>query len=299
MTKPKLIFFGNERLVSGLDHTETPVLRSLIEAGYDIKAVVANDAGTKSRKQKTLEVADVAAEHGIPVHTPHRPMDIYEELAAYKAEAAVLVAYGRIVPQKLIDLFPFGIVNIHPSLLPKYRGPSPIESAIANGDESTGVSIMALSKDMDAGPVYHQVEFNLPAYETAPHLSQKLASLAASELIATLPRILDGSLQPVAQDESKASYCQLISKQDALLDPETQTAEQAERLVRAYKAFPRARIMFNDAQLIILKAHTADSGTTALDIKFADGRYLCVDELIAPSGKTMSAEAFLKGLRAK
>lgn len=291
----KIIFFGNERLVSGLDHTETPVLKSLIDAGYDIKAVVANDAGTKSRKQKVLEVAELAAANNIPVHTPHRPMDIYDELASYGADAGVLVAYGRIVPQKLIDLFPFGIINIHPSLLPKYRGPSPIESAIANGDESTGVSIMALSKEMDAGPVYHQVEYNLPLYETAPHLSQKLAGLAASELIATLPKIFDGSLTPVAQDESQATYCQLISKDDARLKPETQTAEQAERLVRAYKAYPRARLNAAGHEVIILEAHTTIDQVTALDVPFKDGSYLAIDRLIAPSGKTMDASAFIKG----
>ena len=291
----KIIFFGNERLVSGLDHTETPVLKSLIDAGYDIKAVVANDAGTKSRKQKVLEVAELAVANNIPVHTPHRPMDIYDELASYGADAGVLVAYGRIVPQKLIDLFPFGIINIHPSLLPKYRGPSPIESAIANGDESTGVSIMALSKEMDAGPVYHQVEYNLPLYETAPHLSQKLAGLAASELIATLPKIFDGSLTPVAQDESQATYCQLISKDDARLKPETQTAEQAERLVRAYKAYPRARLNAAGHEVIILEAHTTIDQVTALDVPFKDGSYLAIDRLIAPSGKTMDASAFIKG----
>lgn len=295
MTKPKLVFFGNERLVSGLDHAETPVLSALIEAGYDIKAVVTNDAGTKSRKQKPLEIAELARLHQIPVHTPNKPLDIYDELASYDAEAAVLVAYGRIVPQKLIDLFPKGIINIHPSLLPKYRGPSPIESAIASGDPSTGVSIMALSREMDAGPVYHQVEYNLPTYETAPHLSQKLAALASSELIAALPKILDGSLQPIEQDESRATYCQLISKRDAVLSPGTQTAEQAERFVRAYKAFPRARIDAAGYTLIILDAHVADTATSPLDIKFSDGNFLCIDELIAPSGKTMNAQAFIKG----
>lgn len=291
----KIIFFGNERLVSGLDHTETPVLTSLIEAGYDIKAVVANDAGTKSRKQKVLEVAEVAAANNIPVHTPHRPMDIYDELAAYGADAGVLVAYGRIVPQKLIDLFPFGIINIHPSLLPKYRGPSPIESAIANGDESTGVSIMALSAKMDAGPVYHQVEYHLPLYEAAPHLSQKLAGLAASELIASLPKIFDGSLAPVPQDESQATYCQLISKDDAQLKPESQTAEQAERLVRAYKAYPRARLNVAGHDLILLEAHVTADQTSSLDVAFADGAYLAIDRLVAPSGKTMDGAAFAKG----
>lgn len=294
-TTKRVVFFGNERLVSGLSHTDTPVLRALIGAGYDVVAVVANDAGTKSRKAKVLEVAELARAHDIPVHTPHRPMDIYDQLAAYQADAGVLVAYGRIVPQKLIDLFPFGIINIHPSLLPKYRGPSPIESAIANGDASTGVSIMALSKDMDAGPVYHQIEFNLPGYESAPHLSQKLAGLAATELIATLPKIFDGSLVPTKQDESKATYCQLITKEDARLKPDTQTAEAAERLVRAYKAFPRARLQLHGHDLIVLGARVVDTPSHALDIAFSDGNYLAIEELVAPSGKTMTADAFIKG----
>jgi methionyl-tRNA formyltransferase len=290
----KLVFFGNERLVSGLDHTETPVLQALINEGYDIRAVVANDSGTRSRKPRPLEVAELAKQHNIPVHLPERPMDIYDELKAYDADAAVLVAYGRIVPQKIIDLFPFGIINIHPSLLPKYRGPSPIESAIANGDESTGVSIMSLSAKMDAGPVYHQVEFHLPKYETAPHLSQKLVSLAATELIAALPKIFDGTLAPVEQDESKATYCQLITKADAQLNPATQTAEQAERLVRAYKAFPRARLNLFGHDIIILQAHLSDAQVSPLNIPFKQG-FLSIDQLIAPSGKTMTAEAFIKG----
>lgn len=290
----KLIFFGNERLVSGLDHTETPVLKALIDEGYDVCAVVANDSGTRSRKPRPLEVAELAKKHAIPVYLPERPMDIYDELKAYQADAAVLVAYGRIVPQKLIDLFPFGIINIHPSLLPKYRGPSPIESAIANGDESTGISIMSLTAKMDAGPVFHQVEFHLPKYETAPHLSQKLATLAATELIAALPTIFDGSLSPTEQDEAKATYCQLITKADAVLDPAVQTAEQAERLVRAYKAFPRARLNVAGHDLIILQSHLSDSVASPLDIPFTSG-VLSIDQLIAPSGKTMTADAFVKG----
>src|SRR6478672_7501871 len=182
MTKTKLVFFGNERLISGLSESHTPVLKALIDAGYDIKAVVVNDAGTKSRKSKPLEVAEIAKTHDIPVHTPDRPMDIYDQLAAYEADIAILVAYGRIVPQKLIALFPHGIVNIHPSLLPKYRGPSPIESAIANGDNNTGVSIMALSAKMDAGPVYKQIVYDLTGQESAPVLARELANIAATEL---------------------------------------------------------------------------------------------------------------------
>lgn len=295
MTKTKLVFFGNERLVSGLDSTETPILRSLIDAGYDIKAVVVNSAGTKSRKRKPLEVADLASAHDTPVLTPSSPMDIYDQLASYEAEAAVLVAYGRIVPQKLIDLFPHGIINVHPSLLPKYRGPSPIESAIANGDESTGVSIMSLRAKMDAGPVYRQIEYNLLGNESAPSLALNLARLAATELTGSLPGILDGSITPIEQDESEVTYCQLISKQDAVLQPESHTAVQAERLVRAYLAFPRARIDVQGHSVIVLQAHVAAEPLSPLDVKFSDGMHLSIEKLIAPSGKTMDAESFIKG----
>lgn len=295
----KLVFFGNERLISGLATTTAPVLSALIGAGYDIKALVANDSGTKSRKPRPLEVAELAKAHNIPVHLPAKPIDIYDTLAEYGADAAVLVAYGRIVPQQLIDLFPFGIINIHPSLLPYYRGPSPIESAIANGDATTGVSIMSLSAKMDAGPVYHQVPVHLAGSETAPHLAATLAELAATELVATLPRIFDGSLQPIPQDESLATYCQLITKSDSLLNPSTQTAEQAERLVRAYSAFPKARIVINDYTVIVTAAHASDQQKTPLDVAFNDGQFLSIDQLVAPSGKTMTSDAFIAGYLSK
>lgn len=290
----KLVFFGNERLISGLPHTDAPILTSLIKAGYTICAVVVNNAGTSSRNKKPLEVAEIAKQHDIPVMSPKKPLDIYDQLAEFKADAGILVAYGRIIPQKLIDLFPFGIINIHPSLLPKYRGPSPIESAIVNGDKTTGVSIMALSAAMDAGPVYHQVKVHLSGNETAPHLASLLTTQAASELTATLPNIFARTLQPEAQDDSAATYCQLISKQDAWLKPKEQTAAQAERLVRAYAAFPKARINLLGHDCIISEAHVQQSSDSPLAIAFIED-FLVVDKLVAPSGKHMSGEAFLKG----
>lgn len=290
----RLIFFGNERLVSGLAHTDAPILTGLIDAGYTICAVVVNDAGTSSRNKKILEVAEIAKRHGIPVLSPKKPLDIYEELSAYNADAGILVAYGRIVPQKLINLFPFGIINVHPSLLPKYRGPSPIESVIVNGDTTTGVSIMSLSAAMDAGPVYHQVKVHLSGDETAPHLAAILTSLAATELIAALPNIFAGSLTPEQQNEQDATYCQLIAKSDAWIKPAEQTANKAERLVRAYSAFPKARITLLGYDVIILSAHVEESSDLPVAIRFTSD-YLVIDELIAPSGKRMTGDAFLKG----
>jgi len=290
----KLVFFGNERLISGLPYTDAPILTNLIAAGYEICAVVVNDAGTTSRNKKVLEVAEVAKLHDIPVLSPKKPLDIYDTLAGFKADAGVLVAYGRIVPQKLIDLFPFGIINVHPSLLPKYRGPSPIESAIVNGDKTTGVSIMALSAAMDAGPVYYQVEINLSGDETALHLAANLTNLAATELIPVLPNIFAGTLTPEPQNDTDATYCQLIQKADAWLKPTEQTAKQAERLVRAYCAYPKARINLLGQDIIIQSAHVTKTDNSPLAIKFTSD-YLVIDELTAPNGKRMSGEAFLKG----
>jgi methionyl-tRNA formyltransferase len=159
-TSKTILFFGNERLVSGLSSTDAPILSGLIEQGYNVAAVISHHSESRSRKNRPLEVAAIAEAHGIPVLTPDRPADIYDELAFFHADAAVLSAYGRIVPQKIIDLFPLGIINIHPSLLPKYRGPTPIESAVVNGDKETGVSIMSLSAEMDAGPVKHRAVRN-------------------------------------------------------------------------------------------------------------------------------------------
>ena len=125
MTTPsRLVFFGNERLVSGLKHSETPILTGLIERGYDIAAVVVNHTDGTSRNARVLEVAAVAREHNIPVLSPEKPGDIVEELATLKADAAVLSAYGRILSERVINVFkPIGIINIHPSLLPRHRGP--------------------------------------------------------------------------------------------------------------------------------------------------------------------------------
>lgn len=292
----KLVFFGNERLVSGLTSTDAPILTSLIEAGYTICAVVVNNAGTNSRNKKPQEVVELANANNIPVLSPDKPMDAYDQLAEFQADAGILVAYGRIVPQTLIDLFPYGIINIHPSLLPLYRGPSPIETAIVNGDKVTGVSIMSLEQKMDAGPVYRQIKVHLSGDETAPHLAATLSQLAATELIATLPAIFDDSLKPTSQDDSAATYCKLIAKSDAVLQPGNQTADQAERLVRAYHAFPKARLSIFDHDIIILRAHTSTEAASDLAIKFTDA-YLVVDELIAPSGKRMSGPAFMKGYK--
>lgn len=285
-----ILFFGTE------DFSAT-ALEGLIAAGFSVKAVITKPDSKKGRGHKLSSplVKQIAEAHSIDVWQPTKLADIHDDIQQLQPVAGVLVSYGKIVPQSIINLFTPGIINVHPSLLPKYRGPSPIESAILNGDKSTGISIMELSKEMDAGPIYHQVEFHLPKYETKPHLYKKLAETGTSELIAALPRILDGSLQPTPQKDADATYCQLLTKEDGRLNPASMTAHEAERRIRALLGFPKTRLTLHGHDIIVTKAHIATQGETGLAVEFSDGNSLIIDELVGPSGKTMSGDAFEKG----
>lgn len=292
-TSAKIVFFGTE------DFSLT-ALTGLIEAGYSIAAVVTKPDSKKGRGQQFVapQVKVLASRHNIPVWQPQKLGDITADIQALGPITGVLVSYGKIVPQAIIDLFSPGIINVHPSLLPKYRGPSPIESAIKNGDSVTGVSIMQLSAQMDAGPVYTTKEHPLTGTETRPELYHALADIGTNLLLETLPAIIDGSLQPTPQNEQNASYCQLLQKSDALLDPTALTAKQAERNIRAYIGFPKSKLNLLNQTVIITKAHASSQQKTPLDVQCQDGVYLCIDELIAPSGRRMDAQAFLRGYAA-
>jgi len=289
-TSNRIIFFGTE------DFSLT-ALAGLIEAGYNIVAVVTKPDSKQGRGHHVTAppVKILAEKHNIPVWQPTKLKDITDDIKALQPVTGVLVSYGKIIPQSTIDLFTPGIINVHPSLLSKYRGPSPIESAILHGDDKTGVTIMQLTAEMDAGPLYTAKEFLLSGIETQPDLYHNLAIIGTNLLLEALPRILAGDLQPTPQDDSQASYCHLLTKADGHLNPQELIAAEAERRVRAYLRFPRARIKILDKDIIITKAHISSDQKTPLDVAFSDGSYLSIDELIASSGKTMSAEAFLKG----
>jgi len=297
-TSKTIIFFGT-------DEFSAVSLRELLIKGFTIGAVVTKPDSQKGRGRKLLQpvVKDIAQAHNIPVWQPTRVMDIEDAIIALtkergEAPIGVLVSYGKIIPQAIIDLFAPGIINVHPSLLPLYRGPSPIESAILNGDTETGVTIMQLSAAMDAGPIYKQLTVPLNDTETTPQLEKALAELGAETLCHILPLIIDGRLLPTPQDDASARYCQLLSKDDAQLNPTTMTATAAERRVRAFLAFPKTKLTVSGQPIIITKAHITPSGQenySVLDIRCADGNYLSIDELIGPSGRTMNAKAFLNG----
>ena len=147
----KVIFFGNERLATGVT-TTAPTLRALIAAGYELVAVVSHYEQANSRTSRDLEIAAVAKEQNIPLLLPNKPSEIFEQLKSFNADVGVLVAYGKIIPQSIIDIFHKGIINIHPSALPMHRGPTPVESVMLNGESFTAVSVMQLVSAMDAGP---------------------------------------------------------------------------------------------------------------------------------------------------
>lgn len=298
----KIVFFGNERLATGLS-TTAPTLRALIAADYEITAVVVaqNDSGN-SRKQRQLEIVQVAEEHGIPVLAPAKPAVILDFLRELNAEIAVLVAYGKIVPQSVIDVFPKGIVNIHPSLLPKHRGSIPIESVILNNDKETGVSLMQLTAKMDAGPVYSQTTVALHGNETKLALASQLQQLGADMLISNLPSILNGSLQGVPQNNHDATYDERITKNDSILDFK-KPAEQLEREIRAYASWPRSRTTIGNIEVIITSASVADGdgapgalwrGEAQLGLYCSEG-ILLIDSLIPVGKKEMSISSFITG----
>ncbi len=292
-TSKPIVFFGTE------DFSLT-ALHGLVDAGYTIAAVVTKPDSKRGRDQKLAppSVKVFAQERNITVWQPTKLSEIASDIQSLGDVAGVLVSYGKIIPQSIIDLFSPGIINVHPSLLPLYRGPSPIESAIKNGDKQTGVSIMQLSAGMDAGPVFAQTIHPLVGTETRTDLYHTLAAAGTATLLAVLPAILDGSLQPTPQDNGAATYCQLLDKKDALLHPQTLTAVQAERLVRAHLDFPKTKVTLLGHDIIITKAHVAVESKTPLDIICQDGAFLSIDELIAPSGRRMDPHAFINGYTA-
>ena len=289
-TNQPIVFFGTE------EHSLI-ALRGLVEAGLPVTAVVTKPDAAKGRgKRLTPPAVKVYAEaHGITIWQPTRLKDITEDIKKLNNPVGVLVSYGKIIPKSTLELFTPGIINVHPSLLPKYRGPSPIESAIANRDNKTGVTIMLLVSAMDAGPIYQQVPYALDFTETKPELYDTLFALGTNLLISKLPAILSGELQPMAQKEEDATYCSLLSKTDGDLDLTVLTPGEAEARVRAYLGYPRTRVMVGPYSVIVTKAHGVMTQKTPLDLVCANGAFLSIDELIAPSGKTMSGEDFLRG----
>lgn len=242
MSNSKLIFFGTPDV-------SARVLRALHGAGYEIVAVVTNPDQPVGRKHTVTPppVKVAALELGLPVFQPEKlDAEFIEKLKANgQWLMAVVVAYGKIIPQSVIDAFPLGLLNIHYSLLPKYRGASPVEHAILNGDEKTGVAIQKLVFKLDAGPIVAMKELPVDNQVTTPELKEELTTVGIELLLETLPNYISGSITPRDQDETLATHCGKILKTDGeikLSDPEIEKW----RKYRAYFGWPGV-FYFDDA----------------------------------------------------
>ena len=225
-----------------------------------------------------------------------RTKDDLEEVKRIKVEHpeahGVLASFGVMIKSDVLDLFePEGILNVHPSLLPLYRGASPIESAILDGETDFSVSVMKLAKAMDAGPIYWQTTLNnLPLDKNA--IYQALAETGAKWIIEHLKDLPE----PTLQDDLKATFCGKLDKTMSALTPETDTAETIYRKIVAYQGFPKPKYTFFGVPCIVLEAHILKPGETApLMIPCADGGLVAVDRLQPEGRKAMDVKSFLNG----
>ena len=300
----RLAFFGSPAFA-------VPSLRALASAGYELVLVVTQPDRPAGRGGRlTPPPVKVAAEElGLRVIQPTsvRSAAFREELAALGLEAAVVAAYGKILPQGVLDTARRGFVNVHASLLPRWRGASPVAAAILAGDTITGVSIMEMVLEMDAGPVISRAEEPILPTDTTGSLEARLAELGARELVRVLPDWLAGRVTAEPQDPSQVTICGLIRKEDGHLRA-TMTAAEAERATRAYDPWPGAYIIYRGQPLKCWRGRVgagpeaAPGAMAVVDgepaVRFADA-WLVLTEVQRPGGKRMSGRAFVAGERGR
>ena len=248
------------------------------------------------------------AEYTLPVLKKHHRVIFHAHSSADLTEVAkikrshpdaygVLASFGVIIKPDLLEFFqPTGILNIHPSKLPEYRGPSPIESAILDGATKFTVSIMQLVKAMDAGPTYHQITCPMPSPFTKDEVYRTLATAGATWLAQNLTNLPT----PIAQDEHQATYTAKLTKALSPLTPETKSASRLLREIIAYTGFPKSTYQFTNKShqaldCIIHSAHLSTEPENALSLKCADGKYLTADTLQPAGRKVMDAKSFING----
>ncbi len=300
MSEPLRILFA------GTPDFSVPPLRALLESAHQVVGVHTQPdrpAG-RGRKRQPSPVKQVAQEAGVPVHQPvtlRRP-EAVETIADLAPDLMVVVAYGLILPPEVLAIPRLGCVNIHASLLPRWRGAAPIQRAIEAGDRVTGVSIMQMDEGLDTGPVYLMRETPIEREDTAATLHDRLARLGAEALMEALPGIADGSLQPRPQDEAGATYAPKLEKKEAFIDW-NQPAWRLERKVQAFNPWPVAQTRYEQANLRIWEAHAIDgmaaapgtvmaAGREGVDVATGEG-LLRITRLQMPGKKPVSAQDFI------
>jgi len=283
-------------------------LDALIHSDHEIILVLTrpDTAAGRGMKQLSSEVKRLAQAHQLPVYQPAtlRDAQVVEHIQSVGADAMVVAAYGLILPRNVIASFPYGCINIHASLLPRWRGAAPIQHALLAGDKETGVSIMRMDEGLDTGPVYVKQAITIAEDETASSLHDKLAALGAHTVVGALEGIASGALKAQPQPLEGATYAHKITKEQADIRW-TQPAPQIERAIRAFNPFPGAYSRLN-TQLIKVwsaKIHAGASGDPGEVIGVADSGIvvacgsgaLQLTELQRQGGRRLPAAEFLRG----
>ncbi len=234
MSKPSIVFMGTPAFA-------VPTLRALIDAGYPVLAVLTQPDRPVGRGQKLAmpPVKALAVENGIPVHQPQRlrgDAEMIQTLRDLAPDLIVVVAFGQILPREVLDIPRHGAINVHASLLPRFRGAAPIQWALLNGDAETGVDTMLMEEGLDTGPILLEARTPISEEETAESLTQRLSEMGASLLLETLPPWVEGRIQPRQQGEG-ALYAPMIKKDMGVLDW-TQPARDLHNRVRALQPWP-------------------------------------------------------------
>jgi methionyl-tRNA formyltransferase len=289
----------------GTPEFAVPVLRKLIEH-YEVMGVVTQPdrpAG-RNRQLQASPIKRVALEHNIAIFQPEklRRQEAISELKMWQPDVYVVAAFGQILPQAVLDIPPLGSINVHASLLPRWRGAAPIQAAIRAGDGESGVTIMKMDAGLDTGPLLVQQAITIAADETGQSLHNKLAVLGSDLLIATLPGYIRGDIQPQPQPEDGMTYAPMVKKEEGNINW-TQDAVTIERLIRAFTPWPGTYTHWNGQQIKILSGFVAEgqvaSGRvikTASGIAVGAGAGLLVLQQIQLAGrKAMSAEEFIRG----
>jgi methionyl-tRNA formyltransferase len=299
----RVVFMGSPQFA-------IPSLRALAHERYDVAAAVCQPDRPAGRGSKLLApaVKMTAVDLGIEVFQPETLRDAASQarLDGYAADVFVVAAYGKILPRAVLAMPWRGCVNVHASLLPRWRGASPINAAILAGDAETGVSIIEMEPTMDTGPVIVRRPIHIEPNDTTATLEPRLAALGAAALIDALPTWIDADLQAEPQDESLVTYCSLIKKEDGHL-ARTMTAVEAERAVRAYDPWPMAVVMLGEERLAIWAAHVVEAGENLVPGSLflferrpavaLTGGGLVLDEVQRPGSRRLSGDQFLNGLR--
>ena len=234
-----------------------PVFEELIRAGQEVVlAVTQPDRRSGRGKESTpppVKRAAIAA--SVPVYQPEkvRTDEAYEQLKAYQPDLIVVAAFGQILPQRVLDLPRLGCVNVHASLLPKYRGAAPIQWAVINGEKESGVTIMQMDAGLDTGDILMQESIPLDPEETGESLYEKLSAMGGKLLIRALPAIEDGTIERTAQTDEESSYAGMLKKEMGLIDF-SRPADELERLVRGLNSWPSAYTYHGGKQLKIWRA---------------------------------------------